>query len=145
MKRILHQSDLSSASRPAFKKAVEMAKTNRAALEVMHVMTSVTPIYGGMYTSPSIYAELAASATAWVRKEMNKLLKMARATGVKTTFTIVEGSPSDHIVRAARARRADLIVMGTHGRTGFSRLLLGRLASRVIAVSPYPVLTLRGT
>ena len=142
MKRILHPSDLSSASRPAFKKAVEMAKTNRAALEVLHVMASGTCVYGGSHT-PKIYAELAASGMAWVRKELNKLLKVARATGVKATSTIVEGSPSDRIVRAARARRADLIVMGTHGRTGFSRLLLGSVASRVIAASPCPVLTLR--
>jgi nucleotide-binding universal stress UspA family protein len=64
---------------------------------------------------------------------------------VKATSTIVEsGAVADRIVRAARARRADLIVMGTHGRTGVSRLLLGSVASRVIATSPCPVLTVRG-
>jgi nucleotide-binding universal stress UspA family protein len=52
MKRILHPSDFSSASRPAFKKAIEMAKTNRAALELLHVMTPVISVYGGMYVSP---------------------------------------------------------------------------------------------
>ena len=144
MKKILHPTDLSSASRPAFKKAVEMAKTDRAALELLHVKTSLTPIYGGMYMSPETHAELASSATAWVRTEMGKLLKTARAAGVKTTSAIVAGSPFDRIISAARARRADLIVMGTHGRTGFSRLLLGSVASQVISASPCPVLTVRG-
>ena len=144
MKKILHPTDFSPASRPAFKKAAKMAKTDRAALEVLHVKTSLTPIYGGMYVSPKTHAELVASTTAWVRKEMDKLLKTARAAGVKATSAIVEGSPFDRIVRAARARRADLIVMGTHGRTGFSRLLLGSVASRVISASPCPVLTVRG-
>jgi nucleotide-binding universal stress UspA family protein len=144
MKRILHPSDFSSASQPAFKKALELAKTNRAVLDVLHVMSPVIPIYGGMSMSAKVYDDLAASTTAWARKEMERLLKKARAAGVKTTSAIVEGSPADRIVRAARARRADLIVMGTHGRTGFSRFLLGSVASRVIAASPYPVLTVRG-
>ena len=64
--------------------------------------------------------------------------------GVRATSTIVEGVPTERIVRAARARHADLIVMGRHGRTGFSRLLLGSVASRVIATSPCPVLRVRG-
>jgi nucleotide-binding universal stress UspA family protein len=75
---------------------------------------------------------------------MDKLLKTARNAGVKATSTIVEGAPDDSIARTVRARRADLIVMGTHGRTGFSRLLLGSVASRVISASPCPVLTVRG-
>jgi nucleotide-binding universal stress UspA family protein len=54
------------------------------------------------------------------------------------------GVPADVIVRTARTRRAALIVMGTHGRSGFSRFLLGSVASRVVATSPCPVLTVRG-
>ena len=65
------------------------------------------------------------------------------AASVKTTSTIVEGWPADRIVRAARASNADLIVMGTRGRAGFSRLVLGSVASRVISTSPCPVLTVR--
>jgi len=77
-------------------------------------------------------------------QEMEALLKKARAASVRATSTIVEGVPTERIVRAARARHADLIVMGTHGRTGFSRFLLGSVASRVIATLPCPVLTVRG-
>ena len=121
-----------------------MARTDRATLELLHVMTPVVAIPGEGYVSPKIYDELAASAAAWARKRMAALVKQARAAGVEATSTIIEGVPAERIVRAARARRADVIVMGTHGRTGISRLLLGSVVSRVIATAPCPVLTVRG-
>jgi nucleotide-binding universal stress UspA family protein len=144
MNRILHPSDFSAASRPAFKKAIQMAKTSRATLQLLHVMAPVVPIPANGYVSPGIYEQLAASVAAWARKNMAELVKKARAAGVKATTTIVEGVPADRIVRVARANRADLIVMGTHGRTGISRFVLGSVASRVISTSPCPVLTVRG-
>lgn len=144
MKRILHPSDFSRASRSAFKKAIELARATRASLDLLHVMAPVAPILGDGYVSPQTYDKLAASGTTWARREMERLVKKARAAGVKTRSTIVEGVPVDRIVRAARARHADLVVMGTHGRTGFSRFLLGSVASRVAAISPSPVLTVRG-
>jgi len=144
MKRILHPSDFSKASAAAFRKAIELAKASRATLDLLHVMPPVAPVLGYGYVSPQTYDQLAASGTRWARQEMERLVKKARAAGVKTTSTIVEGVPVDRIVRAARARHADLIVMGTHGRTGFSRFVLGSVASRVVATSPFPVLTVRG-
>lgn len=143
MKRILHPSDYSKASRAAFKKAIEMAKMMRATLHLLHVLAPV-PILGDGYISPKTYDELLASATESARRQMERLVKTARAAGVKATSTIVQGVPADSIVRAARAKHADLLVMGTHGRTGFSRFLLGSVASRVVATSPCPVLTVRG-
>jgi nucleotide-binding universal stress UspA family protein len=76
---------------------------------------------------------------------MRSLVRKARSGGVKATSTIVEGvAVADQIARVARAKHADLIVMGTHGRAGVTRLLLGSVASRVISRSPCPVLTVRG-
>jgi universal stress protein A len=141
MKRILHPSDFSAGSRPAFEKAIEMVKTNRATLELLHVMTPVVSIRSTM--SPKMYDERVAFANAQARKKMQSLVKRARAAGVKATSTIVEGVAADRIVRVARAKRADLIIMGTHGRTGVTRLLLGSVASRVISSSPCPVLIVR--
>jgi nucleotide-binding universal stress UspA family protein len=143
MKTILHPSDFSKASRAAFKKAIEMAKTMRATLHLLHVMAPV-PILGDGYISPKTYDELLTSATESARQQMERLVKTARTAGVKVTSTIVQGVPADSIVRAARAKHADVVVMGTHGRTGFSRFLLGSVASRVVATSPCPVLTVRG-
>lgn len=144
MKRILHPSDFSKASGAAFKKAIELARTTRATLDLLHVMAPVVPVFGDGYVSPQTYDQLATSATKWAEREMARLVKKARAAGVKTTWTIVEGVPVDRIVRAARTRHADLVVMGTHGRTGLSRFFLGSVAARVVATSPSPVLTVRG-
>ena len=93
MKRILHPSDFSKASRPAFKKAIEMAKTTRATLDLLHVM-AVVPILGDGYVSPKAYDQMIASGTRWARQEMERLVKKARAAGVKTTSTIVQGVPA---------------------------------------------------
>lgn len=144
MKRILHPSDFSAASRPAFKKAIDLAKKDRATLDLVHVMTPIVPVPGDAYISPSTYDEWTTAATEAARKKMDGLVKQARAAGVRGTWMIVTGAPAERIVRAARTRRADLIVMGTHGRSGLSRFLLGSVASRVIATSPCPVLTVRG-
>ena len=144
MKRILHPSDFSAASRPAFKKALELAKRDRATLEIVHVMAPIISMPGYAYVSPRTYDEWTASATEWARKKMKGLLKQARAVGVKAKSLIVTGTPAEMIVRTARTRRAGLIVMGTHGRSGLSRFLIGSVASRVIATSPSPVLTVRG-
>ncbi|MGH7279095.1 MAG: universal stress protein [Candidatus Rokuibacteriota bacterium] len=142
--RILHPSDFSSASRPAFKKALELAKANGATLDILHVLSPAVPMPGDGYVSPTVYDRIVASAMAWARKQMDALVKKARAAGVKTAGTVVEGVAADRIVKAARARRASMVVMGTHGRTGLSRFLLGSVASRVISTAPCPVLTVRG-
>jgi nucleotide-binding universal stress UspA family protein len=143
MKKILHPSDFSSASRPAFKKALALAKKDRATLDVLHVMTPISPMPGSVYASPGTYDAWAAAMTESARASMERLLKQARAAGVNATSAIVMGAPADRIVSAARTRRAGLIVMGTHGRSGLSRFLLGSVASRVIAAAPCPVLTVR--
>ncbi len=57
---------------------------------------------------------------------------------------MLEGPPAEEIVRFARARRVDLIVMGTHGRRGLAKLFVGSVADRVVAAASCPVLTVRG-
>ncbi|HME94444.1 MAG TPA: universal stress protein [Methylomirabilota bacterium] len=143
MKTILHPTDFSPASRPAFKKAIEVAKKDRATLTLLHVMAPMVPA-GNLYISPRTYDEWAAASTESANKAMGGLLKRARAAAVKAKSIVLMGIPADVIVRTARTRRAALIVMGTHGRSGFSRFLLGSVASRVVATSPCPVLTVRG-
>lgn len=57
---------------------------------------------------------------------------------------LLEGGAADAVVRVARSRRADTIVMGTHGRSGPAPLLMGSVAQRVVRTAPCPVLTVRG-
>jgi nucleotide-binding universal stress UspA family protein len=144
IRRVLHPTDFSRASTPAFNRAVEMAKANRAELLVVHVMGPVVPIMGDGYVSPRVYEDLEAAARSAAQKQLRKLIEKAQQAGARVKGLLLEGLAHERIAQAARARKADLVVIGTHGRTGFAKLFLGSVASRVLAVSPCPVLTVRG-
>ena len=142
--RILHPSDFSSASRAAFRKAIDMAKASRAELLLVHVISPVVPVPGEGYVSPQLYDQLAASGRAWAQKQLDKLEAQAKKARVRVKSSILEGAPSEEIVRFARARRVELIVMGTHGRKGIAKFFVGSVADRVVATATCPVMTVRG-
>lgn len=144
IRRILHPSDFSRASGAAFAKAVEMTKTNRAELLVVHVLTPVIPMIGDGYVSPKVYQEVEATARAQAEAQLNRLIAKAKAAGVRVKGLLMEGVPHEQITRAARSKRADLVVIGTHGRTGLAKFFLGSVAGRVVSIAPCPVLTVRG-
>ena len=144
MRRILHPSDFSSASRAAFAKAVQLAKADRAELVVLHVLAPALPVVAGEgYVSPKAYEDLVASTQAWARRQLAALVSKARKAGARSKGLLVEGIPHEAIGRAARSTRADLLVVGTHGRTGVAKFFLGSVAARVLATAPCPVLTVR--
>ncbi|MGH2607475.1 MAG: universal stress protein [Tepidiformaceae bacterium] len=143
IRRILHPSDFSPASRAAFARAVDMAKVNAATLLLVHVRSPVTPLIGD-YISPQTFNQIEQSARAAWQKRLDALVTRARKAGVRAQSLLLNGAPHVEIVRAARSKRADLIVMGTHGRSGLARLFLGSVAERVVATALCPVLTVRG-
>ena len=102
------------------------------------------PTLGGEYIPPQTWERIDRAARASAQKHVATLVAKARRAGVRAAGLVLSGSPYDVIVRAARSRRADVLVLGTHGRTGLPRLLLGSVASRVLATAPCPVLTVRG-
>jgi nucleotide-binding universal stress UspA family protein len=142
--RILHASDFSPASRRAFDVAVGLAKAHGAALMLVHVVETALPWAEDAYVSPEIYTRLVESARAVATKRLDALVRRARAAGLSVSGRLVDGSPRDAIPRAAKRAHADLLVVGTHGRTGLQKLLLGSVAERVVATAPCPVLTVRG-
>lgn len=144
MKRILHPTDFSSASRAAFAMAVATSRANRGDLTLVHVLAPPAPMLGEGYISPKAYEDLAASAQAWARRQLDALVSKARKAGVRARGLLVDGVAHEAIVRAVRSTRADLLVMGTHGRTGVAKFFLGSVAGRVLATAPCPVLTVRG-
>jgi nucleotide-binding universal stress UspA family protein len=143
-RRILCATDFSPASTAAVAKAIELSRANRAPLTVAHVMTPVVPVAGEGYILPDTYAKIEASARADAEKRLGRLVARAKQAGVRAQSLLLSGVPHSEIVRAARARRADLLVMGTHGRTGLARFFLGSVAARVLATATCPVLTIRG-
>ena len=143
IRRILHPSDFSSASRAAFSKVLELAKRNRAQVIVTHVLPPVMPIADG-YMSPQAYAQMEAASHKYGKKQLDALIAKAKRAGVRASGLLLDGIVADRIVRAARAKHADVIIMGTHGRTGLARFFLGSVASRVVGQASCPVLTVRG-
>ena len=144
IRRILHPTDFSKASSAAYKRAVDMAKGNRAELLLVHVLPPAVPMMADGYVSPQVYEDMANATRAYGQKHLTALVRKAKQAGVRVKSLLLEGIPHERIATAARSKKADLLVIGTHGRTGLAKLFLGSVASRVLAVAPCPVLTVRG-
>ena len=142
-RRILHPTDFSPASRRALTKAIEMAKAGRGELLLLHVINPILPVEGEGYVSPKMYEQLAVSTRAWARKRLAALASRAKKSGARVRVLLAEGVPHEQIIRAARSKRADLVVMGTHGRSGLAKLFLGSVAGRVVSAASCPVMTVR--
>jgi nucleotide-binding universal stress UspA family protein len=145
IRRILHPTDFSKASSGAYKRAVDMAKGNRAELLLVHVLAPAVPMMADGYISPKVYEDMVNVTRAYGQKHLATLVRKAKQAGVRVNGLLLEGVPHERIAQAARSRKADLVVIGTHGRTGLAKLFLGSVASRVLAMAPCPVLTVRGT
>lgn len=144
-RRILHPTDFSPASRAAFTKAVELARASRAELILAHVLSPVMPMMGSEYVSPRVLDDLTRSTRAEAARQLQILAARAKKPGVRVSTRLVEGTPFTAIAKLARSTRSDLVVVGTHGRSGLSKLFLGSVAERVVGTAPCPVLTVRGT
>ena len=145
-RRVLHPTDFSRASSAAFARSLVEARQARRELVLLHVLSSAIPLAGAGegYMAPSVYEQMSQSARGWAQKQMDRLLAKAKAARVRARGLVVEGVAHEQITRAAKRLRADLIVMGTHGRTGVARFFVGSVAARVTATAPCPVLTVRG-
>jgi universal stress protein A len=143
-RRILHATDFSPASRPALAKAIALARQNRTPLLIAYVLVPLVIRVGDGFVSPGTYDAIAHGAREHAHKQLIALVQRVKKAGAHATALLLAGAPHEQILRAARRNRADLIVIGTHGRTGLSRVLLGSVAERVIRFATCPVLTVRG-
>lgn len=146
-RRILVPVDGSEASLVGLRHAIGLAKDQGARLRVLNVVDDL--IMAPMMLEPSGAADFTYVLES-LRGEGQKVLKKAAAiaekSGVKAETVQLEsrGRPvSDVILADARRSRTDVIVMGTHGRRGLNRLLLGSDAERVLREAPVPVLLTR--
>lgn len=144
IRRIICASDFSSASRKAFATAVMLAKANRAAVTMVHVVTPIVRLAPDQYVASTTWEEIEIGTRAWAQEQIDRLAAKAKRAGIRATALLLEGDAPEEIVRAARLKRSDLLVLGTHGRTGLSKFFLGSVAERVVATAPCPVVTVRG-
>jgi len=142
-RRIVHPTDFSRAAEAAFAQALAIATREGAELILVHVLEPISPIADESYVAR--HRALRAAMEAIARRSLSRLLGRAKRAHVTASDIVMEGWPPEEIVRLARKRRADLIVVGTHGRSGLTKFLLGSVAQRVIVLAPCPVLTVRGT
>ena len=142
-RRVLFASDFSKASAKAFATAVALAKASGAELTITHVLVPFTPIVPEQYIRGATLNQLTADLRRWSQRQLDQLTAKAKKLGVRASSLTMTGDPAEQIVRAARSKRAELIVLGTHGRTGLNRLFVGSVAQRVIAAASCPVVTVR--
>ncbi|MDX1374794.1 MAG: universal stress protein [Burkholderiales bacterium] len=143
--RILVPVDGSSTAAAGLREAIRLAKDQGAALRVMHVvdkMAIVGVIEAGMNPRP-VLAKLARSG----RAVLDAARRSAKKLGVAADTVLhepVTKRVADDVLREAKTWKADLIVMGTHGRRGVRRMVLGSDAEQVVRLAEIPVLLVRG-
>jgi nucleotide-binding universal stress UspA family protein len=140
IRSILCATDLSPASEAAWDEAQRLARLFDAEVVLLHVVPPVPiPIEG--YFPPQMYQELVDGASREAQAGMEAWLGRMAEPRPKARARVEDGAAAQRIVDVARDEGSDLIVVGTHGRTGFGRILLGSIADRVVRVAPCPVLT----
>lgn len=133
--------DFSEPSRLAMLKAAELARRLDAELELVHVYTPPAPTGPDMLVTPEgvgsmTFEELDSTMAKW-RDEAERLV------GRPVRSTVVPGDPASEIARYARERPFDAVVVGTHGRRGLQRLVIGSVAERVVREAPCTVVVVR--
>ena len=144
-RRILVAVDGSPTSTKGLREAIRLAKDGRGQLVLVHVVNEFVAFANLDGFAPGV--DLVPSLREGGRRVLAKAKAVADKEGVaaKTLMRETLGGPAaDAIVREARKQRADLIVLGTHGRRGLRRAVLGSDAEQVVRRSPVPVLLVRG-
>jgi universal stress protein A len=139
IRTILVPCDFSEHSKKAFTWALEMANKWGSRLAVLHVVSppSYPPMLMGAYFDT---AEFEVSLQADAETEIKEFISSAGKHDVPIDTKVLMGRPFFDICRVAEQDKVDLIVMGSHGRTGLSHVLLGSVAERVVRHAPCPVL-----
>lgn len=138
-KYILVPVDFSKGSDRAVAQAEQLATALGAQLELFHAYQ--LPVFALPDSTVTVSPTFVADLTDRAQKELNRHRDALQARGVTATVKLLEGNPADVIVERAEAIHASMIVLGTHGRSGFRRFLLGSTAERVVRMATVPVLT----
>ena len=137
IKTILHPTDFSEQAGYGFQMACALARDYGARLIVCHVYQPPPVVYGEFGAAPPPLDETPES----LRERLARVRPPEDEVDVQ--HYLLEGDAAEEIVELARDSLCDLIVMGTHGRTGLGRLLMGSVAERVMRRAPCPVLTIK--
>jgi nucleotide-binding universal stress UspA family protein len=142
IKTVLFPTDFSNGARAAMDYALSLAKDYNAKLILLYVIQDIS--IAEWYIPSSISAtDLVEDMQKSAWKEMEKWGAEAAEAVKDVEKMVVRGVPFVEIIRTAKEKNADMIVIGTHGRTGIDHMLFGSTAEKVVRKSPCPVLTVR--
>jgi nucleotide-binding universal stress UspA family protein len=137
--RIVVATDFSDSSEAAWALAQRVAAALRSEVVLAHVYA--TPLAHGEPGPGDDTAGVYEQAERWVEDTLARWASAARERGIAVRTIVRTGTAHEEIVALAEEERADVVVMGTHGRAGLERALIGSVADRVIRLAPCPVLT----
>ena len=129
--------DFSPYADQALTEAIKLAKALDAHLTLLHVMQFMPLAVGE--APPAYYNEYQAEVEAQAQQQMRGALDRVHQAGLQGDEVIGHGIPFQTIIETAHDKNVDLIVMGTHGRTGLPHVLLGSVAEKVVRLAPCPV------
>jgi len=142
IKLILCPVDFSEFSIRAYRYALSLAEHYRANLVAQHILELSRYPYADYVGSMGDYADFCRALREGGKEKLREFVKQHTHDEIQPELVTHEGVAADSILSLAQARKADLIVMGTHGRRGFDRLVLGSVTDRVMRTAPCPVLAI---
>lgn len=143
LNRILVPTDFSDFSKIALDFACAFAEKFDAEIHLLHVLqdlVAMVPEPGLAFPPPGDYMQ---ELTESAKQGLAEMPDSAWAEGRSVVRAVVQGPPFVEIIRYAKGNEIDMIVMGTHGRSGLAHVLLGSVAEKVVRKAPCPVLTIR--
>ena len=144
LKKILVPTDGSDTSKSAMQYAVELAKSFQAKIILVMVADDrYLDWMGPAYFSTSMLEEIEKNTLEQAKKGLTDFWPSSLDASENITTLVIKGNPVDEIIDFAKREDIDMIVMGTHGRTGVSHMMIGSVAEKVVRLSPCPVLTVK--
>jgi nucleotide-binding universal stress UspA family protein len=139
---ILYATDFSESAEPAQAQAIRLARALGTDMVILHAAVEV-PLFGEWPFSMSEVERVYEAQKQWAAGMLEERARAAREQGVEARMELRSGVPFEVIIDTATELGAEMIVIGTHGRSGLQRFLLGSVAERVVRLAPCPVLTVR--
>jgi nucleotide-binding universal stress UspA family protein len=142
IKHILCATDFTETSARAIDYAASLAKGLNVPVTVVHAYE--IPVYGFPDGALIATAEITQRITQAAQEALDKTVKDLVSRGVEAKGVLRTGAPWDEVISVGQEQKADMIIIGTHGRKGLARALLGSVAENVIRTSTIPVLVIHG-
>ena len=143
LKTIVVGTDFSVCAARALSFAVSLASTQGAKIHVVHVLVEPVQAFDVAGALPYLDVSTQKEWEDATQKRLAAAVASAEKRGVHASSEFLWGRPSDAIIDSAKKAKASLVVLGTHGRNAFEKLLIGSTAERVVRLCPVPVLTVR--